>query len=377
MGKIKVLQVNKLYYPHTGGIEKVAQQLAEGLKDRTDMEVLVCTEKGKTIKEEVNGVQVTRAGSLGVLFSLPISFPFLWYLRKMAKEKDVIHFHMPFPLGDVGCLLSGFRGKVVVWWHSDVVRQKNLMKFYRPIMERLLQRADVIIVATEGHINGSDYLPKYRDKCVIVPFGVDPSIEMKADEYILLNQPRKQKPVTMLFVGRLVYYKGCDILINAMKQVTDVKLIMIGSGELEQSLKQQVIEEEIADKVEFLGSVDEEQLSQAFAECDVFILPSVLKSEAFGLVQIEAMAYGKPVINTYLPSGVPYVSIDGVTGLTVPPSDVSALAKAMQWMVDHEEQRLEMGRKARERVKECYQMKDMLDTVLKIYELKQIEEFEM
>lgn len=367
MEKLKILQINKLYYPHTGGIEKVAQQLAEGLNDKTDMKVLVCKERGLTKSEIINGVRVRRAGSLGVLFSLPISISFLWQLRKMSKDRDVLQFHMPFPLGDLGCMLSGYKGKVVVWWHSDVVRQKTLMKLYRPLMEKFLQRADVIIVATKGHIDGSDYLMKFRDKCVIIPFGVDKDIERKADEYIKRRIPVKNNPVHILFVGRLVYYKGCDVLIRAFRKVHGADLTIIGSGELEEQLKNQVISDGISERVHFLGNVDEEALGKAFEACDFFVLPSVLKSEAFGLVQIEAMAYGKPVINTNLPSGVPYVSLDKVTGLTVPPQDADALADAIQWMVDHEEERTEMGIKARERVKEYYQTEKMLDSVLKVY----------
>ena len=368
MRKISVLQVNKFYYPHTGGIEKVVQQLAEGLNDKTNMDVLVCMEKGKTKTEIINGVKVIRANSLGVLFSVPISIIFLWKLKRLSKEKDVMHFHMPFPVGDLGCLLSGFKGKVVVWWHSDVVRQKLLMKFYRPIMEKFLRRADVIIVATQGHIDGSDVLPKYREKCVIIPFGVDPMIWEKSSEYLREQIPTKRENVQMLFVGRLVYYKGCDVLLEAFRSVVGAELTLIGSGDLEAELKERAKQAGIEDRVHFLGAVDDEQLSRAFADCDVFVLPSVLKSEAFGLVQIEAMAYGKPVINTNLPSGVPYVSLDGITGLTVPPSDSKALSAAMQWMVDHESERMEMGRKARERVEECYRMEDMLNGVLKVYE---------
>jgi rhamnosyl/mannosyltransferase len=174
------------------------------LKDKVDIEVLVCQQKGKGSVDYVNGVKVYRAGSLGVISSVPISFSFIRQLRKRSKEMDVIHFHMPFPLGDLACLLSGYKGKVVVWWHSDVVRQKTLMKFYRPIMERFLKRADVIIVATQGHIDGSDYLPKYREKCVVIPFGVDPLIEQKADEYWINRTVTKKEHVHFLFVGRLV-----------------------------------------------------------------------------------------------------------------------------------------------------------------------------
>lgn len=364
---MKVLQVNKLYYPHTGGIERVVQQLAEGLKDKVDMEVLVCQEKGKSKQEYINGVKILRAGSLGVFSSVPISFSFIRQLRRLSREMDVIQFHMPFPLGDLACLLSGYKGKVVVWWHSDVVRQKTLMKFYRPIMERFLKRADVIIVATQGHIDGSDYLPKYKEKCVIIPFGVDQLIEQRADEYWNNKLTVKKDMVRFLFVGRLVYYKGCDILIEAFRKVSNAELVMVGSGELEEVLKQQTNKYGMDNRVHFLGSIDDDQLSREFEVCDVFVLPSVLKSEAFGLVQIEAMAYGKPVINTNLPSGVPYVSIDGITGLTVEPSNSDTLAEAMQWMVDHEVERLAMGKMARERVKETYRMENMLNSVRKVY----------
>lgn len=365
---LKVLQVNKLYYPITGGIERVVQQIAEGLNDKTDMKVLACQQNGRTVIEDVNGVKVHRAGSLGLFYSMPISFSFLKQLSTLSKDRDVIHFHMPFPLGDLGCLLSGFKGKVVVWWHSDIVRQKKLMSLYRPIMKRFLTRADIIIVATQGHIDGSDYLPEYRHKCVIIPYGVDKDIEAKGDKYIMESAPKRKEIINMLFVGRFVYYKGCELLLEAFSNVKGAELTLIGSGNLEETLKNQAKELGITDKVHFLGNASVEQLNNAFAECDVFVLPSVLKSEAFGLVQIEAMSYGKPVINTNLPSGVPYVSLDHITGLTVTPNDVQALTKAMQWMVDHEDERIEMGKKAKERVKECFQIENMLKNVLEIYE---------
>lgn len=367
MTKIKVLQVNKLYYPVTGGIEKVVQEIAEGLNDQTDMKVLVCRQKGKSVTERVNGVIVHRAGSLGVLFSMPISAPFFVQLCKLSKDRDVLHFHMPFPLGDLACLLSGYKGKVVVWWHSDIVKQKKLMILYKPIMERFLKRADVILVATKGHIDGSNYLTKYREKCVIIPFGVDKNVEKRGDNYIANQTLYKSQKPSFLFVGRLVYYKGCNILLEAFARTNGAELTIIGSGELEESLIKRSKELKLETKVHFKGNVNDSILNKAFEDCDVFVLPSVAKSEAFGLVQIEAMSYGKPVINTNLPSGVPYVSIDKVTGLTVPPNNVQAMADAIQWMIDHEDERNEMGKKAKQRVKEFYQLDTMLENVMKIY----------
>lgn len=369
MHKVRILQINKLYYPVTGGIERVVQQVAEGLKNQTDMKVLVCREKGKKTVEIINGIKVYRAGSFGILFSMPLSPSFIIQLRRLSKDRDVLHFHMPFPLGDIAYILSGYKGKVVVWWHSDIVRQKKLMKIYAPIMKKFLDRVDVIVVATQGHIEGSDYLSAYRDKCVVIPYGVEKSIEKEAYRYLSTktSNDKDNKAVNMLFVGRLVYYKGCEILIKAFSKINNAKLTIIGSGELENKLKLEVIKLDIQDKVQFIGNVSEYELQKAYEKCDVFILPSIVKSEAFGLVQLEAMVYGKPVINTNLPSGVPYVSLDKITGITVPPNDVQALTEAMNWMVEHEEERLEMGRKARERVENNFTMEEMLRRMLLVY----------
>lgn len=378
MKKLNILQVNKLYYPFTGGIERLVQQIAEGLQDQVNMKILVCSDKKESITENINGVNIHRAGSFKMLGNMPLSFSFIRELKRQSKDSDVIHFHLPFPLGDLGCLLSGYKGKVVVWWHSDIVRQKKMMLLYQPIMNRFLKRADVIIVATQGHIDGSKYLKEYKNKCQIIPYGVDPAIEQRADDWIKTRETEKtcdleelsaeKKPVRFLFAGRLVYYKGCKILLEAFAKVKGAKLIMIGSGVMEHELKKLAHDYQIEENIEFLGNVSDEKLITNFEECDVFVLPSIVRSEAFGLVQIEAMAYEKPVINTNLPSGVPYVSIDHVTGLTVEPEDVDGLADAMCWMVEHPAERLEMGIQGRKRVKEEYQMSRMLGSLLELYE---------
>lgn len=370
--KLKILQVNKLYYPVTGGIERIVQYIAEGLNDQMDIQVLVCQKKGKGSSEIVHGVKVRRAGSLGVLFSLPISLPFLWEFRKMSRTADIVHIHTPFPLGDLACLMSGYKGKVIVSWHSDVVKQKKLMLFYRPIMERFLKRADAIIVSAEGIINGSSYLGPYRSKCRVVPFAVNPEIDQKGKEYIQRKSERKEETVSaaarFLFVGRLVYYKGVDVLLKAFQHVKNAELCIVGTGELEGELKQFTADHNMDDRVVFKGTVSDEQLEQEFENCDVFVLPSVMKSEAFGLVQQEAMAYGKPVINTRLKSGVPEVSLDGVTGITVEPGNAEELARAMQELADSPKKREAYGKAARRRVDEQYTMDRMLERIRKLYE---------
>lgn len=369
--KIRVLQANKLYYPTTGGIERVVQEIAEGLNSCMDMKVLVCQEKGKSISEKVNGVTVVRAKSYGVVASLPISFDYIRKLRKMSKEADIIQFHMPFPIGDLACLLSGYKGKVVVWWHSDIVRQKTMMRFYRPIMELFLKRADVIITAAQGNIDGSSYIKKYESKCRVIPFGVNPKIEEQAKQYELSHYSEgysKDKEVNFLFIGRLVYYKGCEVLLNAFLGLEGATLTIIGDGPLREEMLQFIKKNHIENQVTMVGKVSDEELGSYLGACDVFVLPSIVKSEAFGLVQLEAMVYQKPVINTWLESGVPEVSINDITGKTVKPGDVLELHNAMQWMINHKEERRMMGERARKRVEEEFTIEKMLDNIKSLYE---------
>jgi rhamnosyl/mannosyltransferase len=366
---MKVLQVNKFYPPWIGGIETVVQNIAEGLNDKIEMSVLVCQPKGKTISETYKGVRVVRAGSLGTYFSMPISFSFFRYFYKMSKEADIVHLHMPFPLGDLACLLLRSKAKIVVWWHSDIVKQKKLMLLYRPIMNALLKRADSIIVATQGHIDGSKYLKPYKGKCKIMPYGIDVSsyIDGKKRRSILTENLHDKSNKKILFVGRLVYYKGVDILLRAFRDIVHGELFIVGQGELEDTLKENVKSFGITDKVHFLGTLNDEDLKSAFADCDIFAFPSTANSEAFGLVQLEAMVYGKPVINTSLPTGVPYVSINNISGITVPPGSVKELHTAMQKLIDDDLLRTKFGKEAYNRVCNVFNITSTLDSVYEEY----------
>ena len=362
--KLCILEVNKAYYPHVGGIETLVQQYSQelGTLNGVSVKTLVCRDgRGGTIRERVNGVQLIRAGSLGTYFSCPLSFSFIRLFRKMAKKADVVHIHVPFPLADLALLLSGYKGRVVVSWHSDVVHQKKLLTFYKPLMKYLLRRADCIITATEGHINGSDYLPEYREKCRVVPYGItiQDYLSVKSAP-VLTERLNDSSSVKIFFTGRLVYYKGADVLLKAFRRVNGCELFIAGTGELEEQLKKYARDKGLSGKVHFLGFLPDEQLKQAYADCDIFVLPSTVKSEAFGIVQLEAMVYGKPVINTRLDSGVPYVSVDGETGLTVSPGDEKALAAAISALARDNELRERLGRNASQRVKEAFREEDVI-----------------
>lgn len=368
--KLRILEVNKAYFPHIGGIETLVQQYSQELGEISSVSVktLVCRDgRGGTVREKLNGVDLTRAGSLGTYYSCPLSLSFIRLFRKMAKKADVVHIHVPFPLADAALLLSGYKGRVVVSWHSDVVNQKKLLLFYKPFMRYLLKRADCIITATQGHIDGSDYLPEFRDKCRIVPYGITPQdylgIERKP---VLTERLNDKKAVKVFFTGRLVYYKGVDVLLKSFRRVKGCELFLAGTGALENQLKEYVRAKGLSDKVHFLGFLPDEELKQAFADCDIFVLPSTVKSEAFGIVQLEAMVYGKPVINTSLESGVPYVSIDGGSGITVPPCDEKALAAAVNTLAQDEKLREKYGRNAAERVQEQFSEENVIRKLYKV-----------
>lgn len=374
---LKVLEVNKAYYPHIGGIETLVKQYSEELQTVCGAEVrtLVCRdERGKTVRQKINGVKVTRAGSFGTYFKCPISLSFIRYFRKMARKADVVHMHLPFPLSDAAALLSGYKGRIVISWHSDVVKQKKLMLVYKPFMRWLLKRADAIIVATEGHINGSEYLPEFRSKCVVVPYGISPEDYLSVERRPFLTEKcLSRDSVKIFFTGRLVYYKGVDVLLEAFSKVSGCELFIAGDGDLDAQLKETARDMGIADKVHFLGFLPEKELRQAYADCDIFVLPSVARSEAFGIVQLEAMVYAKPVINTDLPSGVPYVSLDEKTGITVPPSDADALAKAIERLAADSELRERFGKAAAERVDSGFSEKNVINKLYKVLSERRAE----
>lgn len=363
--KLRILEVNKFYPPHIGGIETVIQQRVQAFSQREDahVQVLVCQPKGRGCKDHMDGAEIVRAGSIGTYFSCPISVEFLWKFRKMAKQADVVEIHTPFPLGDLACLLSGYRGKIVIAWHSDVIKQKKLLRLYAPILRRFLKRVDAIIAATQGHVESSAFLPEFREKCHIIPYALDAKKYTEPKLFPILTQ-RCGKPdsVKLFFAGRLVYYKGVDVLIEAFRRVQGCELFLCGTGVLEEELRRK--SEGLP--VHFLGKLTDTELKSAFADCDIFVFPSVENSEAFGIVQQEAMVYSKPVINTSLPTGVPYVSIHGETGLTVPPRDADALADAIRTLAEDAELRRKFGENARKRVLSEYDYETVMNQIMKV-----------
>jgi rhamnosyl/mannosyltransferase len=224
------------------------------------------------------------------------------------------------------------------------------MKVYKPFLYHFLEQADRILPTSPQLIEVSPFLKPFKDKCIVVPLWVDFK-KLQSSPQKALDLPVEKGEKIVLFVGRLVYYKGLEYLIEAMKDV-EAKLLIAGSGPLEKRLRQKSKIIGVGQKVIFLGKVSDAEIKYLYQICDVFVLPSVEPSEAFGLVQLEAMAYGKPVVNTNLPTGVPFVSRHGETGLTVPPRDPKALAEAINKILSDKELAQEFSRNAKRRAQE-------------------------
>jgi len=341
--------VNKAYPPWLGGVENHLHQLCQGLKDKVDLEVLVSNVRFKTEIEYLEGYRVIRVASLGYLASTPLGVSFSWWMRKL--KPDIIHFHFPYPVAELAYLASGVKCKQVVTYHADVVHHPVIWKMLFPFEMRFFKRADRIIATSENLINCSRILNRFKAKTTVVPFGVNLDRFFLTDKIkVRVAAINKLYPAPILFfVGRLVPYKGLDVLIQAMNCL-DTKLLIAGEGPLEKSLKLMVEAKGLKDKVNFLGKLSDEEMIAHYHACDIFVLPSVNTAEAFGIVQLEAQACGKPVVSTDLATGVTFVNRDGVTGVVVPPRSIEGLVEGINKLLKDGQLRQKLGQQAKMRV---------------------------
>lgn len=365
---LNVLLVNKLYYPVIGGVETHVRDLARFLPEDIKRKVLVATERVLCRTEKIDGVEVKKSFNLGTFKSSPVPPTFPFCLKKYEKWADIYHFHFPFPPGEISFLTARVKKPLVVTYHSDIVRQKTLLKAYRPLLERFLNRADKIIATSSNYIETSPYLSKRKEKCKVVPLGVNLSdLKLDSNQKKEVEKIRKSinKPI-ILFVGRLIYYKGIEYLIKALKNV-DAELLIVGKGPLEEDLKNLAKKLKVFKRIRFFPHLSYGELVTMYHACDIFCLPSIERSEAFGIVQLEAQACEKPVVSTELGTGTSFANLDGVTGFVVPPKDVESLSEALNKLVESSALRTELGKQARKRVEKEFTVQKMASRVAKIY----------
>lgn len=363
---MKILQIGKFYHPVHGGIETVVQNLAEGLSRNGDEVTVLCSSsQTKNSIESIAGVRVWRSAYFGSLFSQPLT-PFLpREIKRLVDEADVVNVHSPNPLAELSLL--GFlknRTPLIVTYHSDIVRQKFLGPMYSPFQRALLERARKIVVPTEYHIKYSSMLRSFSAKCDVIPFG------LQGERYVATPHTLEKSASLkgrygrfVLFVGRLVGYKGVKYLIEAMRSV-EANLVILGRGPLEKELQAQASELGLESKIHFVtGAESQDDLNAYLHACELFVLPSISKNEAFGMVLLEAMAFAKPLVSTRIESGVRLVNDDGVTGLQVDPKDSRALAQAINTVLGDEAKRMSMAQAALDR----FNTQFSADTMVKAY----------
>jgi rhamnosyl/mannosyltransferase len=293
---------------------------------------------------------------MGEVKSLPISpglIPVLW---KKAKKSDLVVVHYPFPLADAAIALVRFRlPPVIIYWHSEIISQRYARWLIKPMTNLMLTRCKAIVVSSPRLVEHSILLKKYKDKCHVIPFGYEPprGNEISDHGYFLC-------------IGRHVPYKGIEVLIRSL-QHCDAHIHVIGIGPLLKFHRELADELGVGNRVEFITDADDRDVQLQVSRCKALVLPSIMPSEAFALVQLEAMSIGKPVINTYLPSGVPWVARNFKEGLTVDPGNEQSLAWAMSKLLKDDELLKKLGNSAKLRWEKKFTMKKFSDETAKLY----------
>jgi rhamnosyl/mannosyltransferase len=368
---LRILQIYKDYFPPVrGGIEGHINLLSNGLRERgVDVEVLVSNTMGKLDIETIDGITVTKVPQITRLASAPLNYSLCYWIKKIGKKFDLLHFHLPNPTAVLSYLMSGLKVKAVATYHSDIIRQRLIAKLYRPFLEIFLTKIDCIVATSPNYINTSKILRKYHQKCKVVPLGVNIArFKDQHSDFLTTSSIRQSYGNRiLLFIGKFRYYKGLHILIEAMKQINGM-LLLIGGGFLEQELKQQVVKNGLDKKIVFLGELSDQDVNNFLRTCDVFVLPSVERSEAFGIVQLEAMACGKPIVCTELGTGTSYVTQHQKNGIVVEPNQPSALAQAISYLLDNPDIRLRYGQAGIMRVEKYFSSDRMIDDIKALYE---------
>ncbi len=379
---MRVLHIGKFFPPVTGGIENFLGDLLPALK-RAGITAaglvhdVPCAGSGEPPQD--NDLDIYRAPCYGTLLYAPVSpmFPHIMRQTIHAFNPDILHFHVPNTSAFWALALPAARRLPwVVHWHADVVpsvidrRMAVAYRLYRPLEALLLRRAQAVIATSAAYTATSSALSFCRDKCHVVPLGLD-SNRLKppdADAERWADAQWGKSGARILVIGRLTYYKGHDVMLEAAAALPNVRILIVGDGDRESFLDRRIREMGLENRVSLLKAMPEPSLHALLASCDCLCLPSVERTEAFGLVLLEAMRYAKPVVASDIPgSGIGWVVKDGVTGFLTRPGDPMSLANAVQRVFKDAQARWRMGKKAQERFFEVFQVDHIAQDVILVY----------
>jgi glycosyltransferase involved in cell wall biosynthesis len=348
-----ILHAYKVFPPDvTGGIPEAIAYIAQGMSPRHQSSLLVARDRGLGRRFTSDGISVEAVTSFGTAMSSPLAPSFPLRLAQRARKASLVALHHPFPLNDIGVAIGlPEHAALVVHWHTKIVGKRPFAAALSPILTHTLARAERIIVSHPKLVKNSPFLVRYADKCMVIPYGVhvDYWSELDNAQRRKASELRARHPRLVVATGRLVPYKGFHVLIEALRHV-DATVIVVGEGPLEHDLRQTARRLGVGEKFVLAGGLSRDDLKVHLHAARMLALPSVTEAEAFGIVQLEAMAVGLPVINTNLPTGVPDVARNEREGLTVPPGDPAALAAAISRLLDDAELARNLGAAGRSRV---------------------------
>ncbi|MFK4444452.1 glycosyltransferase involved in cell wall biosynthesis [Caballeronia udeis] len=362
---MRVLHFYKTYKPDSmGGVEELIGQICSGAAKRgVTSEVLTVSKDTSTVDF---GDHLHHRAKLDVeIASSAFSLAAFRRFRDLAEHADLIHYHFPWPFADVVHFASRVRKPSIVTYHSDIVRQKVLLQFYKPLRDRFLASVDKIVATSPNYLATSEVLQRYRDKVEVIPIGLDEASYAAPTAEKLRYWRERAGPKFFLFVGNLRYYKGLHILLDALPG-TDFRVVIVGSGPVERELRAQA-ERLKLNNVDFVGPVGDDDKIALLTLCHALTFPSHLRSEAFGISLLEAAMFGKAMISTEIGTGTSYVNVDGETGLVVPPSDPGALREAMGKLWRDDVLATNLGQKARERFEAKFTAGKMVNAYVDLY----------
>jgi rhamnosyl/mannosyltransferase len=361
---LSVLHIGKYYPPEPGGMERVVQSLCSVARDRLDSRVLAFSRGTSTIEEIVDGVPVTRVATFGQVGSVPVAPAFAAHLRR--ARADVMILHEPNPWALLSLALAGSRIPLAIWFHSEVIRPRlQYRAFYAPVARPAYDRAVRFVVSSLALGEAAPALTRYRDRIAVIPFGIDVRAWEADDatrERAAALRAAAGQPI-VLFVGRLVPYKGVDVLLAAAAPL-GVRVVIAGAGPMAESWKRVAAANAGRADVEFTGPLPDDEVKARLHSADVLVLPSITSAEAFGVVQLEAMASGTPVVSTGVASGVPWVNRNEETGLVVPPGDAVSLRRALERLLSDASLRARFGAAGVARVRSEFSLPAMADRLV-------------
>ncbi|MBR8140820.1 glycosyltransferase [Burkholderia sp. AU19243] len=364
---MRVLHFYKTYKPDSmGGVEQMIWHICDGAAARgIRSDVLTVSRNTSTV--DLGSHLHHRAKVTIDIASSPFSVSAFHRYRELMRDADIVHYHFPWPFADMVHLTARTGKPSVVTYHSDIIRQKNLLKVYRPLMLRFLDSVTRIVATSPNYVDTSPVLQRYRDKVDVVPIGIDEAAYPRAADATLARWRREIGGKFFLFVGNLRYYKGLHLLLDALHG-TRHRVVIVGAGPMERELKAQARRLGLEGQLLFTGASPDEDKIALLELCEALVFPSHLRSEAFGISLLEASLFGKPMVSMEIGTGTSFVNVNGETGFVVPLGDTPALRSALDTLANDPALAARFGAAARQRYKARFTADKMVDGYVEIYE---------